>query len=99
MDFQLTVGEVFALKMAGQRHGTVEHFDGVKLFDKGYRHITYFMRKLGEEGLLAICDGLVEKGVFSKDEEGYMVTELGKDVTRQMFPHTDGGRPMFKGGY
>ena len=99
VDFTLTVGEVFALKLAGQRYGTEEHFDGVRLFDKGYHHITSYMRKLGDEELTAICDGLVEKGVFSKDDDGYMVTGLGKDVMRQMFPHKGDGRPMFRGGY
>lgn len=99
MDSTLTVAEVFTLKLAGQRHGTVEHFDAVGLFDNGYHNVLYSLRKLGPEGLTAIVDGLVEKGLFAHDEEGYIVTELGKDVMRQLFPHTGDGRTAFKGGY
>lgn len=99
MDCTLTIAEVFALKLAGQRHGTVETFYADKLFKTGYSYITKVFAKFSEEQRVETCDALVEKGLFTRYGDGYRVTEAGKDVVRQLFPHKGDGRPSFKGGF
>lgn len=99
MDRTLTIAEVFALKLAGQRHGTAETFYADKLFKTGYSYIVKVFALLDESQLTEICDTLVEKGLFARYGDGYRVTEAGKDVARQLFPHKGDGRPSFKGGF